>query len=203
MYTRICKLFLLAVCYQVILVACCQEPLLPFSVHSGIMLSNVQVADSFMTSDVFLDDRVELDAEDFALHLEIEYEFVAASTLPSFISTSYAFSCPMDGEQGLKSPVVAIEVTANQDLLGVTAGSPLNDLMTYGPLSSSRVIGNPGPSSLAQLIQEMNFGAWWQSIWLLQFNQDFSTPDFVKFHIKITYEDGSVEERETEEVKFK
>ena len=106
---------------QVFIFSCCNDT---FNVYYESV--------EFIAEDTLDFDNTTVASEDLVLNLSPMYEFVMASNLTEFkqfSNSAYATSC--DSEYIYKETISDLQITANVDILGITAGNPLNEKLSF------------------------------------------------------------------------
>lgn len=106
---------------QVFIFSCCNRD---FDVYYDSII--------FLANDTLDADATSVSSDNLVLNFEPMYDYIMASNfreLEKFSNSAYATSC--DDNYTYKETVSNILITANVDMLGISAGTALNDKLLY------------------------------------------------------------------------
>ena len=105
---------------QLIIIACCPDPITYYNRITNLMIANYNLSSE-------LEDSAAIAQKDFRIRLTIKEETFAQTFNPSFwLSSAYATSCE-DNFVGLKSDIVDFKITCNKNILGIQAGQSIDN----------------------------------------------------------------------------
>ena len=148
-----------------------------------------------------LADSAEVKMTNFRMEFDAGVEYITINTKISgfFVSNVYAMSCPPDGDYGLKYPVVSVDFFCNKDLPGFPSGTSLTEkIRAYRPSSKN-------DADMERYLMDewkTRLKIYNESIWYFEFSEIIESPDYLQFTMRIEFDDGSILESSTKNVKL-
>lgn len=185
MLLKTIKSFLFFAVLQVVLYSCCSNTY-------DIFVHSIQVT----AEDTLDEDLSEVSSENLILNLRATHGQTIADliNMSPIINSAYATSC--DDDYISTNPVIAINITSNTDLFGITTGNSLNDKFNV-QLGDDMV---PINDIIPYLNREQN--QYYYDIFPFHLNDSISNTNNVIFTFELTLEDGTTVTTDTIALNF-
>ncbi|WP_289040572.1 hypothetical protein [uncultured Zobellia sp.] len=200
MKKKFLAMVLVSGCLDLLLLACCPGP------HYGYLkMENIT-----LQSEIFERTTTESDSlntNTLALLFVFETVTIASQNFRlGGLSNAYATTCPGDGENGLKTGIDDIRITATSEVLGIPAGQPLNVENNIDVYRSYDFNGNYNEENalvFSEFISHLNSDLIYVgNYWYLHFKKNLPVNTPLKFHIEVLFLDGTKLEAETESIQI-
>ena len=175
--------------------SCCPAPLTINYKISELAIVNYNL-------DKLLDDSSSIARKSHRILIDLKAEsFVKDNLAFSLINSAYATSCD-DNHIGLKSNIIEFSIVCNKNILGITAGQPIDfDKLNIYKIGFYEDSQNPRKTINEWIGILNNRGYLLAFEWYLEFKEPIDSNEYLKFKIKIKQEDGSEFEAETNSIK--
>lgn len=182
---------------DVVLISCCKDSLLDYTKFNSIKVTNTNLKDE-------VPDSSTISKGNYRIKLTLDGGFIAINpNRQLFMNSSYATFCENMGLNGLKSDIVTFEVTCNKEVFGTPSGQKLSldkikayEFGFYDDTKNERL-------AIDKWVDILNNGRYEQAHYdlYLEFNENIVSTEYLKFKIKIEFQDGLILEAETNNIR--
>ena len=189
---RVLFFFLFLGTLQVLIVACCPDP-----VDYYLRINRIEVMHSNPQGTIA--DSSAYTPEDYRLTVFLN-EVTEMAFTPSYdlVSSSYALSCPEDIFVGLKHSISSVSISASEEIFGIDPNTPFptDKFKFYEFFDEGRGL------SQSEWLERMNNGGFPTLTWFIGFSDTLQSEDYLRFKLNMVMSDGSTFETISEAIKF-
>ena len=199
MVKKLVTFILLFALIDVLIISCCKRAVLYFTEINSIDIVNTNLREELLDSAI-------VEKENYRIKCNIDAKLISdIQNRFTFSSSLYATSCPENSFNGLKNNIKKLDIYCNKEILNIPAGSPLNinnkirvyefkfpDDEKNERLSISEWIDILNNDPIGRILYEMYF----------EFQESINNKEFLEFKFRFEFENGSILEFKTNEIKM-